>query len=129
MRGTAWTNVFQTIIFVAFLAFILFFIAHKLGGFSQVNTNVPLQKLWLAGKGPFIWQNWLTRSLLITGLVLAGLPFITMRVMAAESDINIKKMILIYLYAIGFRVFQAFQDTNCTLSKKGLHCEQLSISR
>ena len=107
MRGTAWTNVFQTLVFVAFLVFALFFIASRLGGFADATALVSVKKLWIAGKGPFVWQKWLTFTIFVSGFVLCAMPHMQMRYMAAADDFAIKRQMVIYSTAIAVVWFPA----------------------
>jgi len=100
MRGAAWVNVFQVALFMGFLIFAFFFIAYRLGGFSEATAKMPIEKLWIVGKGPFKWQSWVAFPLFITGFLVGGLPYLIMRVMSAASGTNIKRIMLIYPAAV-----------------------------
>ena len=96
MRGTAWVNAFQTVMFLAFgtLAFIL--IAHNLGGFDHVverlAANPKTESLLTRGRIPpeeFFSYTFIPLSAIM-------FPHIAIMCMTAEKVTAFKKTVIFY---------------------------------
>ncbi|TDI83821.1 MAG: sodium:solute symporter family protein [Caldithrix sp.] len=101
MRGTAWTNVFQASIFLAFLMVAFFSISAKLGGMTALHQRLVAEALPLVGKqhprlAPGIWAT----GFLVGPLSVIAFPHIFMRLMTARDAKALRKTTLIYPWGL-----------------------------
>ncbi len=98
MRATAWTNVFQGVLFLGFLLLAFLLISSDLGGLGQAMRSV-LEKdgslLALEREGSFAFRPWLSWSLVISLTVIA-FPHMFVRLMSARDESSIKGVCRLY---------------------------------
>ncbi len=101
MRGTAWTNVFQGLIFMSFLLVASFGIMHQLGGLETLSNRLVREAPQLLGKqhprlAPGIWAS----GFLVGPLSVIAFPHIFLRLMTARSSLALRRTIMIYPVAL-----------------------------
>ena len=102
MRATAWTNVFQGLVFMVFMAAAFFFMSHSLGGLTAAMEKVKEvdPSLLVVGEGglfaPRAWASWG----LVIALSVIVFPHMLVRLMAAEDDRAVRKVVRMYPLAL-----------------------------
>ena len=102
MRATAWTNVFQGILFLGFLVLAFFLISSNMGGLGQAMRSVLERDgslLALEREGAFAFRPWLSWSLVISLTVIA-FPHMFVRLMAARDESSLKSVCRFYPLAL-----------------------------
>jgi len=98
MRATAWTNVIQGLIFMAFMVAAFFFMSGSMGGLeaatAAVAEKVP-QHLTLPSDGLFTPQAWTSWGLAIS-LCVISFPHMFVRLMSAKDDRAIQSSCKLY---------------------------------
>lgn len=96
MRGTAWTNVFQGMVFLVVGVVIFLLIGRALGGFESITGKVLTQNPKLLVKaGNFSPQQWFS-YLFISPLAVVVFPHVFVRLLSSKSAAYLKKMVTIY---------------------------------
>ena len=98
MRGTAWTNVFQGLVFLAFLVAACIGIAGALGGASALYARVAEQAPQLL-EPAFEPGEWAT-GFLIGPVSVIAFPHMFLRLMAARDSRALRRTIIIYPWAL-----------------------------
>jgi SSS family solute:Na+ symporter len=96
MRGTAWTSVFQGLVFivVGLLAFVL--IANALGGFTAITQRVYAERPELLQRtGNFDPKDWFS-FLFIAPLAVIAFPHVFMRILTGKSEHTLKALTIVY---------------------------------
>jgi len=102
MRATAWTNVFQGALFLAFLVAAFFLVSRSLGGLEAATAAV-------AGRRPELLamqDDWLfePRAFASWGIVISltviGFPHMFARLMAAKEDETLRRVCRLYPLAL-----------------------------
>lgn len=101
MRGTAWTNVFQGMIFMSFLVVACIGISTKLGGVQALHQRLVAEAPHLLGKthprlAPGIWAS----GFLVGPLSVIAFPHMFMRLMTARDPKALRRTIMIYPWAL-----------------------------
>ncbi|MEM7391806.1 MAG: sodium:solute symporter family protein, partial [Verrucomicrobiota bacterium] len=99
MRGTAWTNVFQGLVFMIFLLVACICIAHELGGASTLHQKLvetAPEKLDPWSFPPGVWAT----GFLIGPVSVIAFPHMFLRLMAARDSRSLKTTIAIYPWAL-----------------------------
>jgi len=103
MRGTAWTNVFQGVIFMVFMLLAFLAMARSLGGFAAATEGVRAVDPDLLRVdrtvGLFTPGSWASWGLVISTTVIA-FPHMFARLMAASSDTAVRQVCRIYPLAL-----------------------------
>ena len=102
MRATAWTNVLQGTLFLAFVVLAFFGIADALGGLTAAAQHVMQHdpRLLQVGSGPlFTPGGWTSWSLAIA-LCVIGFPHMLVRLMAGRDDAALRTVIRLYPIAL-----------------------------
>ncbi|NMB41613.1 MAG: sodium:solute symporter family protein [Firmicutes bacterium] len=107
MRGTAWTNIFQGILMIGVLVFMMFIVYNALGKGTQIIAKLPDEMLSLGGKGVQRLGYWIPFSLLCTGISNGVVPHILVRNMSAESPRAIQLNVVIYPILMTIFMFMA----------------------
>lgn len=103
MRATAWTNVFQGVIFMVFMVAAMVFMAKALGGFGPAMEKVRQldPNLLMRGTGglfaPRAWASWG----LVIALTVIVFPHMLTRLMAAKDERALKQVVVLYPLALG----------------------------
>ena len=96
MRGTAWTNVFQGMMFLIIGLGIFLLLAHQLGGVESATQQVLLERGDLLAKGEhFTPAGWFS-YLLISPLAVVAFPHVFVRLMSSRSTRYLKTTVTIY---------------------------------
>jgi SSS family solute:Na+ symporter len=96
MRGTAWTSVFQGLVFIVIglLAFVL--IANALGGFATITQRVYAERPELLQRtGNFDPKDWFS-FIFIAPLAVIAFPHVFMRVLTGKSHRTLKALTVVY---------------------------------
>lgn len=96
MRGTAWTSVFQGLVFivVGVLAFVM--IANALGGFAAITQRVYTERPELLQRaGNFDPKDWFS-FLFVAPLAVIAFPHVFMRVLTGKSSRTLKALTVVY---------------------------------
>ncbi len=96
MRGTAWTSVFQGLVFivVGLLTFVL--IAQALGGFQAITQRVWAERPdLLQREGNFDPKVWFS-FMLIAPLAVIAFPHVFMRMLIGKSHRTLKTLTVVY---------------------------------
>ncbi len=96
MRGTAWTSVFQGLVFiiVGVLAFVL--IANALGGFAAITQRVSVERPELLHRaGNFDPKDWFS-FIFIAPLAVIAFPHVFMRLLTGRSERTLKALTVVY---------------------------------
>ncbi len=102
MRATAWTNVFQGLVFMVFMAAAFFFMSHSLGGLGPAMQKVKEMdpSLLVVGEGglfaPKAWASWG----MVIALTVIVFPHMLVRLMAAEDDRAVRQVVRMYPLAL-----------------------------
>lgn len=102
MRATAWTNVFQGALFMAFMLAALFLMARSLGGFEAATTRVKevAPELLVRGDGwlftPRRWASWG----LVISLTVIAFPHMFARLLAAGDERALRNVCRLYPLAL-----------------------------
>ena len=99
MRATAWTNVFQGVVFMVFMLAAFFFMSRSLGGLSAAMEQVD-PRFWVVGEGglyePRAWLSWG----LVISLSVVVFPHMLVRLISAEGDRALKMVCRFYPLAL-----------------------------
>ena len=95
LRGTAWVNTFQTLVFMALGATTFFLITHKLGGLAAAMERVAQASPDLLSRGAHIAPLQLFTYLAIP-LSVAMFPHIFMHWLTAKSEASFRLPIVAY---------------------------------
>lgn len=96
MRGTAWTSVFQGLVFIVIglLAFVM--IANALGGFEAITQRVYAERPELLQRsGNFDPKDWFS-FLFVAPLAVIAFPHVFMRVLTGKSQRTLKALTVVY---------------------------------
>lgn len=96
MRGTTWTNVFQTLLFmsVAIITFIL--IGAKMGGFAAATEKVLAVKPQLLQRaGNFTPKDWFS-YFFIAPLAVIAFPQVFVRVLTGRTVESLRRLVITY---------------------------------
>ncbi len=96
MRGTAWTSVFQGLVFLAsgLLAFVM--IANALGGFETITQKVYTERPELLQRaGNFDPKDWFS-FIFIAPLAVIAFPHVFMRLLTGKSQRTLKALTVVY---------------------------------
>ncbi len=96
MRGTAWTSVFQGLVFIimGLLAFVM--IANALGGFAAITQRVYTERPELLQRaGNFDPKDWFS-FLFVAPLAVIAFPHVFMRVLTGKSSRTLKALTVVY---------------------------------
>jgi SSS family solute:Na+ symporter len=96
MRGTAWTSVFQGLVFIVIglLAFVM--IANALGGFAAITQRVYTERPELLQReGNFDPKDWFS-FIFIAPLAVIAFPHVFMRVLTGKSHRTLKALTVVY---------------------------------
>lgn len=102
MRATAWTNVFQGTLFLAFMVAAFVLMARSLGGPGAATAavaRVDPDLLRLDGTWLYEPRKWLSWGLVISATVIA-FPHMLSRLMAASSEKSLKAVCRLYPLAL-----------------------------
>jgi SSS family solute:Na+ symporter len=103
MRGTAWTNVFQGALFMAFMVLAIVLVARSLGGVGPAMRSAreaaPDILVVDRTKGLFQPRQWASWGLVISTTVIA-FPHMFARLMAADSDAAMRQVCRLYPLAL-----------------------------
>jgi SSS family solute:Na+ symporter len=98
MRGAAWVNTFQTIVFLAGGLAIFLVIAYSLGGFSTATSAVAEKYPELLNRSKLPWQKFFSWGILMA-LAVPVFPNVFSRLLAGKSSKELKKIVLIFPFA------------------------------
>lgn len=102
MRATAWTNVFQGLLFLTFMVAAFFFMSRSLGGFESAMEKVEAVDPKLLERGddwlfaPRAWASWG----MVISLTVIGFPHMLSRLIAAKDDQALKRVCRLYPLAL-----------------------------
>lgn len=106
MRATAWTNVIQGVVFLAFMLTAFVLVADSLGGLAAATDavarvdpdllRIPADPAPSSLFAPGMWASW---GFVISATVIA-FPHMFARLMAAESDATMKTSCMLYPVAL-----------------------------
>jgi solute:Na+ symporter, SSS family len=102
MRATAWTNVLQGSLFLAFMIAAFFLMSSSLGGLEQAMAAVERhdpELLRITRKGLFAPGAWTSWGLAIS-LTVIGFPHMLVRLMSGKSERALKGVCRIYPLAL-----------------------------
>lgn len=85
MRATAWTNVFQGLVFMVFMGACFFLMSDSLGGLSAAMAQVDPAKLVVGTGGLFAPKAWASWGLVIALSVIV-FPHMLVRLMSARDE-------------------------------------------
>ncbi|MEM7481058.1 MAG: sodium:solute symporter family protein [Acidobacteriota bacterium] len=103
MRATAWTNVFQGVVFMVFMVAAFFLMSHSLGGLSAAMERVRDvdPSLLVKGSGglfaPKAWASWG----LVISLTVITFPHMMVRLMSADQEKTLRQVSRYYPVALG----------------------------
>jgi SSS family solute:Na+ symporter len=96
MRGTAWVNTFQTLLFLVFGAIAVYLISSKLGGFSGIMQKIAADP----GLAPLLSRERIPQaqffSYMFIPLSAIMFPHIAIMCMTAEKVTHFKKTVIFY---------------------------------
>jgi SSS family solute:Na+ symporter len=95
LRGTAWANTFQTLVFMVLGAVTFFWIVHSLGGFEQVMTRVAEEQPGLLARGERISKAGFL-SYMVIPLSVGMFPHIFMHWLTARQEASFRLPIVGY---------------------------------
>ncbi|MGH3665921.1 MAG: sodium:solute symporter family protein [Egibacteraceae bacterium] len=102
MKGTAWTNVLQTLLFLAFLLFALVYVPATAGGAAQLLEQLRAEaphlptRVW---EGPAGWGPALSFFILFASANFCT-PYIWLRMVSAKSGRTLRRMATLYPIAV-----------------------------
>lgn len=102
LRGTVWTDIFQGTLFMVVAVLLLFAVARALGGFSEITDRIMqdnpamLQRSLSPAIKPI---NWFSFSF-INSIAVIVFPQMFIRILAARSSSNLKRVSLYYPLAM-----------------------------
>lgn len=102
MLGTAWTNVFQGLVFLVFMLAAFFFMSHSMGGLEAAMEAVRARDadlLHLAEQPIFRPTNWTSWGFVIALTVIA-FPHMLVRLMAAKDQSALRSVCRWYPLAL-----------------------------
>lgn len=102
MRATAWTNVFQGALFLAFMVAAFFLVARSLGGPAAATARVMAvdpDLLRLDGTWLYEPRKWASWGMVISFTVI-GFPHMLSRLMAASGDRALRTVCRLYPLAL-----------------------------
>jgi solute:Na+ symporter, SSS family len=98
MRGAAWVNVFQTIVFLLGGLTIFLIIVHFLGGFGSATNTIVEKYPQLLNRSKMPWQKFFSYGVVVA-LAVPLFPQVFSRLLTGKSSKELKKIILIYPFA------------------------------
>lgn len=96
MRGTAWTNVYQGLIFLVVSVICFVLIALALGGFSEATSKVLAENPKVLIRGGNMSPKFFFSNLWIAPLAVPIFPHVYQRVIAARSARFFKTLVKLY---------------------------------
>jgi SSS family solute:Na+ symporter len=102
MRATAWTNVFQGLVFMVFMVAAFFFMSKSMGGLTAVMEKVREVNpalLSVGTEGLFSPRAWVSWGMVIS-LTVIVFPHMLVRLMAAKDDRALKQVCRYYPVAM-----------------------------
>lgn len=102
LRGTAWANVFQGLLFLSFLVIAFFWISAELGGLSSLTERLAAEKPHLLTRdqiGTFEPRRWFS-FMLIPPLAVVMFPHVFIRLLAARDHQSIRATCTLFPLAI-----------------------------
>lgn len=99
MLATAWTNVFQGLVFMVFMAACFFLMSDSLGGLSAAMQAVEPSKLVVGEGGLFAPRAWASWGLVISLSVIV-FPHMMVRLMSAADERALKQVCRFYPIAL-----------------------------
>ncbi|MEM7307228.1 MAG: sodium:solute symporter family protein [Planctomycetota bacterium] len=102
MRATAWTNVFQGLLFLLFMVAAFFLMSRSLGGLGEAMARVEERDpgLLVRGEGwlfePRKWASWG----MVISLTVIGFPHMFARLLAADDDGSLRRVCRLYPLAL-----------------------------
>lgn len=101
MKGTAWTNTAQTVLFIAFLALAVVLVPWAVGGTGEIAANLSQmpQLLTRSWEGPAGLGGSLSQFLAFS-FIAFGLPYVWIRMVSAKSGRDLRFTGLAYPIAI-----------------------------
>ncbi|RQD75267.1 MAG: sodium:solute symporter family protein [Candidatus Syntrophonatronum acetioxidans] len=98
LRGTTWTDVFQGLLFMIVVVFVLIAVANSLGGFDTITSKIITEKPHLLERSlahdlkPITWFSFS----FVNSIAVIVFPQMFIRVLAAKSPASMKKVTLFY---------------------------------
>ncbi|MEW5784737.1 MAG: sodium:solute symporter family protein [Bacillota bacterium] len=104
MRGTVWTDIFQGFLFSVVALLLIFAVGSALGGFSAITARIVQENpalLQRAAAPQLAPINWFSFAF-INSIAVVVFPQMFIRIMAARSSVNLKRVTLFYPLALAF---------------------------
>jgi solute:Na+ symporter, SSS family len=98
MRGAAWVNAFQTIVFLVGGLAIFIVIVNALGGFGSATSVIVEKYPELLNRSKMPWQQFFSYGI-ICALAVPVFPNVFSRLLTGKSSKELKKIVLIYPFA------------------------------
>jgi SSS family solute:Na+ symporter len=98
MRGAAWVNAFQTIIFLVGGLAIFIVIVSALGGFGKATSSIIDKYPELLNRSKMPWQEFFSYGV-ICALAVPLFPNVFSRLLTGKSAKELKKIVLLYPFA------------------------------
>lgn len=98
LRGTTWTDVFQGLLFMIVVLFVLMAVADSMGGFEVITSRIVTEKPYLLKRSlaPDLTPiNWFSFSF-VNSIAVIVFPQMFIRVLAAKNPSAMKKSTLFY---------------------------------
>lgn len=95
MRGTAWTNVLQTLVFLVGGTAIFLLVAYAFGGPARATQQVAAQYPELLSRANFPWQTFFSYGIIVS-FAVPMFPQVFIRLLAGREPRSLKQMSLIY---------------------------------
>ena len=95
MRGTAWTNAFQTIVFLIGGVMIFFVVANALGGPAKITSVIMEKYPELLTREKMPWKVFFSYGFIVS-MAVPMFPQVFIRLLTGKSQGSLKKMSLIY---------------------------------
>ena len=99
MRATAWTNVFQGLVFMVFMGACFFLMSDSLGGLAAAMEQVDPAKLVVGSGGLFAPKAWASWGLVIALSVIV-FPHMLVRLMSARDERTLQTVCRYYPIAL-----------------------------
>jgi SSS family solute:Na+ symporter len=108
MRGAAWVNTFQTVVFLVGSLAIFLVIAYSLGGFGKATATVLEKYPELLNRSKMPWPQFFSYGI-ICSLAVPVFPNVFSRLLTGKSSAELKKIVMIYPIAgIFLFIFMAY---------------------
>ncbi|MFH0975946.1 MAG: sodium:solute symporter family protein [Spirochaetota bacterium] len=95
MRGAAWVNTFQTIIFLCGGLAIFLVIVYSLGGFETATTEIVEKYPELLNRSKMPWQRFFSYGIVVA-LAVPVFPNVFSRILTGKKPSELKKVVMIY---------------------------------